>query len=312
MKTTVSLAARELAERTENVVSRAFVPVRIDPDDDGQFLRCKVRYATAGHVVVSQVTGAFVRVQRSRALIRSTDRELVKVVLPARGRFGVGQDGRQCLLGSDSLVVYDTARPYEMRFWEPCEVVGLGIPRGLLGSHAGRLAHRTACAIPIGAGGQRFAAALLRNAASELDALSGDSGPYLADALVSLVLSAMSGGAAWGSDQDLADRVLAYCLAHLSDPWLSPGAVAREHGVSVRHLNRLLQPHGISLAAWVRHRRLDRIRRDLADPALAHRSVERVAADWGILDATHLSRALRAEFGQSAAQIRRSAPLSAG
>ena len=153
---------------------------------------------------------------------------------------------------------------------------------------------------------------LLRNAASELDALSGDSCPYLADALVSLVLSAMSGQSAWGSGQDLADRVLAYCLAHLSDPWLSSEAVAREHGVSVRHLNRLLQPHGTSLAAWVRHRRLERIRRDLADPALARRSVERVAADWGILDATHLSRALRAEFGQSAAQIRLSARLSTG
>ena len=136
MKTAVSLAAHELAEQTKNVVSRAFVPVRIDPDDDGQFLRSKVRYANAGQVVVSQVTGAFVRVLRSRALISSTDRDLVKVVLPARGRFGVGQDGRQCLLGSDSLVVYDTARPYEMRFWEPCEVVGLGIPRALLGPHA--------------------------------------------------------------------------------------------------------------------------------------------------------------------------------
>jgi hypothetical protein len=196
-----------------------------------------VRCATAGQVGVSQVTGTF-RALRSRALISSTDQELVKVALPTRGRLGVGQGGRQCLVGSDGLVVYDTARPYEVRFGDTCEVVVLGIPRALLGPHAGRLAHRTACAIPIDVGGQRFAAALLRSAASELDTLSGDSSPYLADALISLVLSAISGRPAGGPGQELAGRVFTYCLAHLSDPWLSPGAVAREHGVSVRHLNR--------------------------------------------------------------------------
>jgi AraC-like DNA-binding protein len=266
-----------------------------------------VRFATAGQVVVSQATGTFFSVLRSRALISSTDRELVKVALPARGQFGVGQGGRQCLVGSGSLVVYDTVRPYEMRFGDTCEVAVLGIPRALLGPHASRLAHQTAVAFPIGAGGQRFAVALLRSAASELDTLSGDISPYLADALVSLVLSAVSGWPAGGPGQDLAGRILAYCLAHLSDPELSPRTVAREHGVSVRHVDRLLQPHGITLAAWIRRRRLERIRGDLADPALAHRSVQRIAADWGIPDATNLSRALRAQFGQSAAQIRRSA-----
>ncbi|HYZ52535.1 MAG TPA: helix-turn-helix domain-containing protein [Streptosporangiaceae bacterium] len=311
MKTAISLAARELAEQAENLVSQAFVPVRIVPDDEDQFLGSSVRCATAGQVGVSQVTGTF-RALRSRALISSTDQELVKVALPTRGRLGVGQGGRQCLVGSDGLVVYDTARPYEVRFGDTCEVVVLGIPRALLGPHAGRLAHRTACAIPIDVGGQRFAAALLRSAASELDTLSGDSSPYLADALISLVLSAISGRPAGGPGQELAGRVFTYCLAHLSDPWLSPGAVAREHGVSVRHLNRVLQSQGITLAAWIRHCRLERIRRDLADPSLAHRNVEQVAVDWGILDATHLSRALRAEFGQSAAQIRRSAHVNTG
>jgi AraC-like DNA-binding protein len=83
--------------------------------------------------------------------------------------------------------------------------------------------------------------------------------------------------------------------------------VAQEHNVSVRQLNRVMGVNGIKLAAWIRGQRLERIRRDLADPSLAGRSAERIAADWGILDASHLSRAMRAEFGQNASQIRRTA-----
>lgn len=80
MKTAISAAARELAEQTENLVSRVCVPVRIVPGDDSQFLESRVCCATAGQVVVSQVTGTF-RALRSRALISSTDQELVEVAL---------------------------------------------------------------------------------------------------------------------------------------------------------------------------------------------------------------------------------------
>ncbi|MDQ1046303.1 helix-turn-helix domain-containing protein [Streptomyces sp. V4I2] len=93
---------------------------------------------------------------------------------------------------------------------------------------------------------------------------------------------------------DLAERILTYCLGRLSDPRLSPESVARAHHVSVRYLHKVLQQRGVTLASWIRGRRLERIRRDLADPALADRSVSVIAARWGLLDATHLSRTLRA------------------
>lgn len=228
------------------------------------------------------------------------------MALPARGRFGLEQEGRQCLLGSGALVVYESGQPYKMRFWDPSDIVVIGIPRSLLGPHADRLVRQKASALTVGAGSQRFAATLLRSAATNLEALTADGGPHLAEALIPLVLSAASGPSSGRPGEDLADRMLAYCLAHLSDPRLSPWSVAHEHNISVRHLNRVLQTRGITLAAWVRNRRLERVRRDLADAALANRNMERIAADWGILDAAHVSWALRGQSGQTAAQIRQS------
>ncbi|MFF3554038.1 helix-turn-helix domain-containing protein [Streptomyces tsukubensis] len=111
---------------------------------------------------------------------------------------------------------------------------------------------------------------------------------------------------------DLAERILTHCLGRLSDPRLSPESVARAHHISVRYLHKVLQRRGVSLASWVRSRRLERIRRDLADPALVDRSVSVIAAGWGYLDAAHLSRALRAEYGRSAVEIRAEAVRAVG
>ncbi|MEO3973620.1 helix-turn-helix domain-containing protein [Streptomyces sp. CAU 1734] len=300
---------RERSERFQALVSDAFAPLRVRPDEDAaEGPVPTLGSARPGQILVTRITGGPCTVQRTPSLIGSGDRELVKVALYGRGRAGVEQDGRQCLPAPGDLVLYETVRPYRLRFWDPFDLVVLGIPRTLLGPHTDPLVSRTASAVPTGAGGRRLAAALLRDAAGDLEACSGSGGPHLADALVSVVLTALAEQPVdLRPADDLGERILTHCLGRLADPRLSPESVARAHHVSVRYLHKVLQRRGVTLASWIRVRRLERIRRDLADPALADRSVSAIAAGWGVLDATHLSRALRAEYGQSAAEIRRAA-----
>ncbi|GLF92685.1 AraC-like ligand-binding domain-containing protein [Streptomyces yaizuensis] len=306
----------EQTEQFQRLVSDAFAPLRVSPDRTAPAAgpAATLSCARPGEVLVTRISGGPCTVARTPSLIGSGDRELVKVALYGHGRAGVAQDGRQVLTAPGDLVVYETVRPYELRFWEPFDLVVLGIPRALLGPRAEPLAARTASAVPTDGGGRRLAAALLRDTAGDLAACTGGGAPHLADALVSMVLSALAEQPVPdrpGSD-DLAERILAHCLGRLSDPRLSPESVARAHHVSVRYLHKILQRRGVSLASWIRLRRLERIRRDLTDPALADRSVSVIAAGWGVLDAKHLSRALRAEYGQSAAEIRRAAAVAGG
>lgn len=206
------------------------------------------------------------------------------------------------------MVAYDTTRPYELRFWEPYDIVVAGIPRRLLSSYADPSRAVTAHPVGTDTSSQRLVRTFLMELAASGPA-DGDelSRRDLADAFVSWVVSALAGLARPHDAADtLITRVQAYCLENLNDPELDVRSVAAAHRISVRYLHKIAREAGINLGGWIRGQRLRRIREDLADPALVHRSPAAIAARWGILDAKHLSRRMRSEFDETPAQIGRS------
>jgi AraC-like DNA-binding protein len=99
--------------------------------------------------------------------------------------------------------------------------------------------------------------------------------------------------------------VQAFIDQRLADPGLSPSVIAAAHHISLRYLYKLFQTQHTSVAGWIRERRLERCRRDLADPALGDRSVSAIAARWGLSDPAHFSHAFRAAYGISPTAYRR-------
>lgn len=296
-------------ERFASLLGSTFAPVRIRPLTDGSF-HSSLRSAVAGEVRVSVMSGSPCVVTRDADLIRASDPGFLTVVLHQSGRAAVAQDGRHCLLGPGDLVNYVTSRPYELTFWEPYEAVVITVPMAALGSHADTLAGRTAIAVATDSGPRDVVGTLFEGLAAKIgDCTAGEancSKEYLADAIVSLVIAELVDIPPLGAGEDLADRMLAHCLSHLADPGLTVKSVARAHGVSVRYLHKVLAPRAITLSAWIRRQRLERICRDLADDSLSGRTVSAIAARWGMTDAGHLSRALKSEFGVTATEIRRS------
>ena len=56
---------------------------------------------------------------------------------------------------------------------------------------------------------------------------------------------------------------------HLADPELDPATIAAAHYISPRYLHAVSQGTGFTVTSWIRDRRLERCRRELADPLLA-------------------------------------------
>ncbi|MER7794708.1 helix-turn-helix transcriptional regulator [Streptomyces sp. NPDC097640] len=72
--------------------------------------------------------------------------------------------------------------------------------------------------------------------------------------------------------------------------------IADAHHISLRHLQQLLAEDDTSPAAWIRHRRLERCRLDLANPRLSARLIQGIAERWGFTNPTHFSRLFRGVY----------------
>jgi AraC-like DNA-binding protein len=104
----------------------------------------------------------------------------------------------------------------------------------------------------------------------------------------------------------------AFISAHLADTGLTPSLVAASQGISTRYLHKLFEAEGQSVAAFIRDRRLEQCRRDLADPEQIHRTVMDIAFQWGFNDAAHFSRIFKRRFGVSPTEYRTAALNTSG
>ncbi|MCG8927829.1 helix-turn-helix domain-containing protein [Lentzea sp. CC55] len=99
---------------------------------------------------------------------------------------------------------------------------------------------------------------------------------------------------------------LEHIRAHLADPSLTPGEVARALNISLRRLYQVFEGEP-NVAERIKVLRIDRAKALLADPAKADRGVGEISRDCGFVSATHFSRAFRALVGQPPTEYRRHA-----
>ncbi|WP_247613048.1 AraC-like ligand-binding domain-containing protein [Streptomyces galbus] len=291
----------------------AFTSARCAPlqvvGPDPQECGAVVDQATVGPLVVVRIRATAATVTRDSSRITSSDMEWVHVNLVHRGLVTAIQDDRATTVRPGELFTCDSTRPYRLVGAVPSDFTVLCVPRAVLGRHGDTISRRTALSVPA----QGAIGRLLDQALSAVDAdLPRDSAArmHLADALTALLLGAFADTACARPPvaSDLVERIRAHVLAHLDDPRLNAERTARRHNISVRHLHALFKESDLTFAAWVRHERLRRIRRDLLDPAFADVSTAAVAARWGVHDTKHLGRALRSEFGETVSDLRRPRP----
>lgn len=109
----------------------------------------------------------------------------------------------------------------------------------------------------------------------------------------------------------LARAAMEIADARLTDPELSPASLARQLNVSVRTLHRAFAAAGEPAAAYIRRRRLERARLELASPR-RQPGVAELAARWQFADGSHFVRAFKGQYGQTPAEYARAARAVAG
>ena len=253
-----------------------------------------------GGAAVFTVSGSPQAVRRTTTAARRSPTDMLKVCVQLRGRATVHQGEREIILDPGQFAVYDMARPYALRLEGTWACAVMAVRRDLIAVPDARLPGAMSRAYPSGQGLGLLLAQFITSTVSQLDRVEGAAAGRLGEAGACLLAGSLAGdgdAAAEAGTQVLRERVLAYVRARLEDPRLSRATIAAAHRMSPRTLDRLFRGQEWSVSGYIRHERLEAARRDLENPALAHRGVAALAARWCFFDAAHFSRLFRESYG---------------
>ena len=295
-----------------NTVCSQILPVRIDPRHD-RVPNAGMSCTTLGALRIRDVVGGDHVYTRAVSDIRRGDPETVQVGMPLGGGSLLVQDGREAVLSPGDMVLYDSSRPFTLVMESQFHWQVFLLPKVKLQRSDAELALVTAIPLPPRTGIPRVVSQFLRGLAAEANVLEGAPGAgalgeTAADLIATMVRSRF--GKPWDvADQDrvLVEAIQTFIADNHASPALDPRAIARAHNISVRRLHALLEPSGLTVGDRIRAERLAAVRRDLADPRLAHQSIGRIAALHGMTNPSAFARLFRSVEGVTPREFRRAA-----
>lgn len=286
-------------------INASFVPLQID-ELHGVTFRGHLEKTTVEDITVFEITATPHLVTRTQELIERSAGQFYKLSLQLVGNAVLEQDGRRADLRPGDLAIYDTQRPYTLSFPDTNRAMVIMFPQDVVDLPRDEISRVTATRFPSDEGLGRVVNPFFVELGRNMDQIDGPHAARLVHSALDLLVTMLSqelrrdGNAGLALAREVRDHI----LNNLGDPHLNPAAIAGAHYISTRHLYTIFSEEGETVSAWIRSRRLERIRRDLADPLLAGRPVSAIAARWGLVDAAHFSRAFRADFGESPSAYR--------
>ncbi|MFD8597923.1 AraC family transcriptional regulator [Kitasatospora sp. NPDC059646] len=277
-----------------------------------------------GRVTVTVTTFPRTGAHRGGPTGRDDDEELchLSLLTAGGGRVqGAGRDGAE-EFGPGDIHLTTSSDPADGQFFgfadgaagqRPAEGVGLDVPVALLQVPPHRMRDLTGRRLSGREGTGALLTALLVGLDRQAAALQPAEACRLGNVVVDLVSTWLSGLLDAEADVSQEDRQRAlvesskeFIRQNLHDPGLTPPVVAAAHHISVSHLHSLFARHseGETVAAFIRARRMDKARRELADPALRTLPIYRIAARCGIPRAPEFTRAFKAAHGLSPREYR--------
>jgi AraC-like DNA-binding protein len=306
-------------EEFHQLVGDTFVPVVLSTDDADSFW-AKLHTSNLGPLRINrlQFNGGIVMRRTPRQLRRGApvliehhSAEYLKVGVHIGGRCMVRQDGREATLSPGDYVFYDTTRPFEFAVDGKFQMFSVLLPRELLRIPSTQLSRLTARRFSgregMGALLAPFLVELGRQAAKKPQAPN----IRLADAVFDMLEASFCEQLACerpdGRSQvqyDLMLAILGYIERNLGDPGLDGPTIATAHHISTRQLQRMFETDGHTVTEWIRSRRIEHCRKDLATAELAAVPVSVIGARWGLVNAANFSRLFKTAHGRSPREYR--------
>jgi AraC-like DNA-binding protein len=306
---TSTLVANDFQE-WKSIVSESFVPLEVQ-SDQMEFFKARMRSKALGEVFISQIDAKSHVVQRTPNLIARGDTKYFKLSLQLAGTGLLIQDNREAALKPGDLAIYDTDRPYTLSFDSDFRSLVVMVPQAAIDIPRDVVGQLTATKMSGDSGLTKVIGPFLTHLAKNMDDITGHSGLRLMNNAMDMITTLLQSQLDMaqielpqGHRATLLNEIRTYIDEHLSDADLDPGSIAAANYISTRHLHGIFKEEGVTVSAWIRSRRLEHCRRELADPLHIAKPVSCIALRWGFVDASHFSRLFRATFGETPSEYR--------
>lgn len=304
----------EREEYWAEAVRHAATRLEVQPRDDAAIYG-SAWAASVGDIHIGHVEAGPQRLARTRTIIANEAEAPLLLSLQEAGSSVVAQGGRETLLSSGCLAMFDARRPFLRDFPGHYRQSIAAVPFEMLDVPGSCLAKIIGQVYPP----THYVGGILTSFVSRLAAAaeSGDCLPgteqHLQRGIIDVLtaLAAHEGRLHTDVTPTAAEtqRLLVrdYITAHLHRSDLSPAVIAAAHRMSVRSLHKLFQDEETTVSRWINRERLEACRKDLARPDMAGVTVEAIARRWGFVSPAHFNRSFRAAYGVPPGEWRRTA-----
>jgi AraC-like DNA-binding protein len=309
----------ELSRQWQEMLSATHLPWRVGVTDEDTPFTAWIRRRRLDDLALLDCACGPCSGTRQRRQIADTDGEYLALLVTVAGRETVTQGGAVAELRPGDAVAWVSTAPARFRVWTPLVKRSLMVPRAALAEVVGPAWPGAGVHLDGAAPATRLLTSYLDSLTDTLPGLAPVAVVAARNAALELLAAALAtsaappaGTAAYGTTVPatavtwpaLRAAMHRYIERHLIDDALTPGALARAHGISVRTVNRVFHADGQTVGEVVRLRRLAHAREELVT---GKRSISELAHRWGFADGSHFSRSFRSRYGWSPRDYRQEA-----
>ncbi|MEQ8801850.1 MAG: helix-turn-helix domain-containing protein, partial [Haliea sp.] len=301
-------------ERFDDQVRETFFPMdcELARDYPGEF-RGLLNSRQLGQLGFAAVKSTPLDVYRRRSHIGEVADSIYLVKVQVAGESQIIQRGREAHLQPGDFTLCLSSEPYELHFADEYSQVVLAIPSALMEECVHQPERHLGVRMAAQNGANGLFSQFVTSIAQKLDGMDG----VLAQRLEANVIDVLATTLGYtgeaqrrdllcnGVRQEYLNRIRQFIRKHLGDQRLTPDWIAAAHNISTRYLHMLFEAESVSICRYIQQLRLQACSQALVDGAFAHSTVAEEAYQYGFKDASHFSRAFKAEFGATPVQFRR-------
>lgn len=258
---------------------------------------------SVAHVDISQVASGAQRVVRTSQLLSQADRDCFLLNIQRVGNSTLIQDGREARLKPGDMVLYSSARRYEMVFDSSFEQTVLIVPADLLRTCHRSIDKLTATTLT-GQSPMTRMLTLMTDSCYQtpFEDLVDEAQTHSANGLIEVMVATLSALASGGDHGKTRlglfhlTRIKQFVIAHMHDPDLSVSTVSKALGISTAHIHRVFATEQMTFSSWKWDRRLLAAKIALENRVNSHRSISELAYDCGFNNMSHFSKVFRLKF----------------